>query len=100
MTLPEKFLRESRKVHRFSDPIHLQGISALGLAGMSLGASGILAWHRHLYGGLTVAFSFLLFATRIVLREWQSHRFHAQLEEGALHDSLTGLGNRNLFTRC
>ena len=95
--LPGRSLTESRKVHRLSDPIHLQGISALGLAAMSMGAAGILAWHRHLYGGFTVAFSFLLFATRIVLREWQSHRFHSQLEEAALHDPLTGLGNRALL---
>ena len=97
--LPANFLKESRKVHRLSDPIHLQGISALGLAAMSLGASGIFAWHRHFYGGLTVALSFLLFATRIVLREWQSHRFHAQLETAALHDPLTGLGNRTLLRK-
>jgi len=79
------------------DPTHLHGVSALGLAAMSLGASGILALHRHLYGGAIFLLAFLMFAVRTNLRERQSHRFNSRLEHAVMHDPLTQLGNRALI---
>ena len=85
---------DSHKSSWLADPTHLHGISALGLAGMSLGAATILALHRPTLGVIIVALAFLLFGIRISLREWQSHRFHARIEYTLTHDALTGLGNR------
>gem|GEM_PF-3067498 len=79
------------------DPGHLHGVSALGLTAMSLGASGMLAFHRHVYGGVILAVSFALFAIRTSLREGQSHRFQSELAYAVLHDPLTQLGNRALL---
>lgn len=85
---------ESRKSSWLADPTHLHGISALGLAAMSLGAAATLALHRQPLGIVVVTFAFLLFSIRISLREWQSHRFHTKIEYTLTHDPLTGLGNR------
>jgi diguanylate cyclase (GGDEF)-like protein len=85
---------ESRKSSWLADPTHLHGISALGLAAMSLGAGTTLALHRQTLGVIIVVLAFLLFGIRISLREWQSHRFHTRIEYALTHDALTGLGNR------
>ncbi len=86
-----------RRAAWLPDPIHLHGVSALGLSAMSLGASGILALHRHLYGGAVFLLALLLFAIRTNLRERQSHRFNSQLEHAVMHDHLTQLGNRAML---
>ena len=86
-----------RRAGWLPDPAYLLGVSALGLAAMSLGASGILALHQHLYGGIVFLSAFLLFAIRTNLRERQSHRFSSQLEHAVMHDPLTQLGNRALL---
>lgn len=88
---------KSKRVGWLPDPAHLHGLSALGLAAMSIGASGILALHQHLYGGAVSLLAFLLFAIRTNLRERQSHRFSSQLEHAVMHDPLTQLGNRALL---
>jgi diguanylate cyclase (GGDEF)-like protein len=85
---------ELRKSSWLADPTHLHGVSALGLAAMSLGAAATLALHRQTLGTIVVALAFLLFGIRISLREWQSHRFHTRIEYTLTHDALTGLGNR------
>ncbi len=78
-------------------PTHFHGISALSLALMGLTGSAVLIRHRPLPGSLMLAASFLLFAFRTSIREWQLQTAHAQLEHSVLHDSLTGLANRKLL---
>ena len=87
----------STRVGGSRDPIHLHGISAFGVASMSLGAAGVLALHQPIAGGAILVLAFLLFAARTSLREWQMHSFQARLEHSALHDPLTGLANRTLI---
>ncbi len=95
--VPNAGKNKSRTAAWLPDPTHLHGVSALGLAAMSLGASGILAMHQHLYGGAVFLLVFVLFAIRTNLRERQSHRFNSQLEHAVMHDPLTQLGNRALL---
>ncbi len=78
---------------------HLRGVSALGLAMMSLLLSGMLATHRLVLGSVAVAISFLLFAARTSIREQQLRAMHTQLEDAALHDPMTGLANRTLLRK-
>lgn len=78
----------------------LHGICAFGLATMSLTASGLLAWHRPLFGGCVVLVAFCLLAARTIARELQLHRVHTQLEDFALRDPLTGLANRMALERA
>jgi len=82
-----------------ANPIHLHGISALGLAAMSLAAGGVLVSHHHLLGGVVILAAFTLLATRTSVREWQMRRFQLELESSLLHDPLTGLANRALLQR-
>ena len=81
----------------FAFPTHLHGISALGLAVMSVVASDVLAHHRPALGSLTLLAAFLLFAARTSTREWQLHSMHSRFEYSALHDPLTGLKNRAML---
>ncbi len=80
-------------------PTHLHGISALGLAVMSVVASAMLAHHRPALGSLALLAAFLLFAVRTSTREWQLHTMHSRFEFSALHDTLTGLANRTMLQR-
>ena len=80
-------------------PTHLHGLSALGLAVMSVVASNVLAHHRPALGSLTLLAGFLLFAARTSTREWQLHTMHSRFEYSALHDPLTGLANRTMLQR-
>jgi diguanylate cyclase (GGDEF)-like protein len=78
-------------------PTHLHGMSALGMAVMSLAGSAILARHSLLAGMTTLIVSTLLFAARTSTREWQLHAAHDRLQHAALHDPLTGLANRAML---
>jgi diguanylate cyclase (GGDEF)-like protein len=80
-----------------ANPVHLHGVSALGLAAMSVGASSLLLIHGHVYGAGILLLALVLLAMRINLREWQSHRFRLQLEHAVMQDSLTRLGNRAML---
>ena len=82
---------------RRSSPGHLRGVSALGLAAMSLVAAGALAMHRTILGSLAVVTGFLLFAARTSIREGQLQSAHQEQEFAALHDPLTKLANRTLL---
>lgn len=97
VNLPDSVSHQAESSDRNRDPIHLHGISAFGVASMSLGAAGVLALHQPIAGGAILVLAFLLFAARTSLREWQMHSFQARLEHSALHDPLTGLANRTLI---
>lgn len=79
---------------RIASAKHLHGITAAGLAVMSLSAAGLLAFHHPVAGGMIVATAFILFAASTGLREWHMHTFQSRLQHAVFHDSLTGLGNR------
>ncbi len=75
-------------------PTHLQGLSALGLALLSITAATLLHEHRHKTGLLALAASLVLFAVRTSARESQLTGAHESLQHAARHDALTGLANR------
>ena len=75
---------------------YMQGISALGIAVMSMAASAVLAYHRPALGGTALAVTFALFAARTSAREWQLNAVHFKLNYSALHDPLTSIANRTL----
>ena len=89
----------ARKTMRARLPRHLHGLSALGLAVLSIGAGSILDSHHPTAGLLVIALAFLLFAVRISARESQLHAAHDNLEHSVLHDALTGLANRTQLHR-
>ncbi len=80
-------------------PKHLQGVSALGLAVMSILVGGALESQHPLAGLAVLAVSFVLFAVRTSARELQLHAAHDILQHSTLHDALTGLANRTLLRR-
>jgi diguanylate cyclase (GGDEF)-like protein len=86
-----------RWTRRVLAPTHLHGVSASGLAIMSVVGSAVLVRHYPATGGLALAVSFLLFAVRTSIREWQLGAAHSELEYSALHDPLTGLCNRRML---
>lgn len=88
---------ELRHTPWIANPVHLHGISALGLAVMSVAASSLLILHGHVYGAAVLLLALVLFAVRINLREWRSHHFRLQLEHAVVHDSLTRIGNRAML---
>ena len=77
----------------------MQGLSVAALAFLSIGVSGLLAAHRPVLGGFFVIAAFALFALRTNARERAWQRAHCRLEETALQDALTGLGNRTLLRK-
>jgi len=87
----------SHNPFHLKNPNTLHGVSAFGLAAMSLGASGLLAARHPSFGSIILLTAFLLFAARIILRESQMHQFQTRLEFSILHDPLTGLANRTLL---
>ena len=79
---------------RIGLPTHFQGLSALGLAFLSIAAATLLQTQRHRTGLLTLAISLVLFAIRTSARESQLTGAHESLHHAARHDALTGLANR------
>ncbi len=75
----------------------MQGLNVAALAFLAMGVSGVLAMRQPLIGGTFVVAAFTLFAFRIEIRERAWHYAHRRLEETALQDTLTGLGNRKLL---
>lgn len=75
-------------------PTHLQGLSALGLALLSITSATLLLGQRHNLGLLALAVSLVLFAVRTSARESQLSGAHHSLQHAAHHDALTGLANR------
>lgn len=75
----------------------MQGLGVAALAFMSIALSALLALYRPLVGSGFLIASFGLFALRTNARERAWHRTHGQLEETALQDTLTGLGNRTML---
>lgn len=78
---------------------HIHGLSALGLAVLSIGASAAVIARRPSIGWVCLVGTFSMFAARTLIREQQLHRAHDQLEVTVLQDALTGLGNRLQFRR-
>ena len=76
-----------------------QGISVAVLSLLSISASAMLSTHRPVLGGAFVFAAFALFAVRTNTRERAWYRAHGKLERTALHDPLTGLGNRMMLRR-
>ena len=75
-------------------PTHLHGLSALGLAFLSITAATLLQDQHHFLGLLALAISLVLLAVRTSARESQLTTAHESLQHAALHDALTGLANR------
>ena len=78
-------------------PTHVHGVSALGMAVMSLAGAATLARDSLLAGILALLASTMLFVLRTSTREWQLHAAYGRLHHAALHDPLTGLANRALL---
>jgi diguanylate cyclase (GGDEF)-like protein len=76
---------------------YLQGISALGLAIMSMMAAAVLAYHKPILGGVALAVTFLMFSARMIAREWQLDSLHSRVNHSALHDPLTSVANRTML---
>ncbi len=77
-----------------------QGFGVAILAFLSMAVSGLLAVHLPVLGGILVFGAFALFALRTNARERAWHLSHGSLEKTALHDTLTGLGNRMKLRGC
>lgn len=75
----------------------IRGVSALGLATLSIGASAAVLTGHPILGYISLVGSFALFALRTIVREIQSYRASDRLEISAFRDPLTGLGNRAHF---
>ncbi len=75
-------------------PTHLQGLSALGLAFLSITAATLFQDAHHDAGLLALAIALLLLAVRTSARESQLTGAHESLQHAAHHDALTGLANR------
>jgi diguanylate cyclase (GGDEF)-like protein len=73
---------------------NLLSLSALGLAGMSIVAAGVLARHSPWWGTVSTVLACTLLALRIYLREGQLREAQRNLEVAAYYDPLTGLPNR------
>jgi diguanylate cyclase (GGDEF)-like protein len=78
-------------------PPHIHGVSSLGLALISLAAGAILTVYRHGWGMAGMAVSCLLLVLRTAIREARLEQAQDQLQYAVLHDSLTGLPNRELL---
>lgn len=76
-----------------------QGISVAILSLLSISASAMLSAHLPFLGGGFAFVAFVLFASRTSSRERAWYRVHGKLERTALHDALTGLGNRVMLRR-
>lgn len=75
----------------------IRGVSALGLATLSIGASAAVLAQHSILGYISLVGSFALFALRTIVHEIQSYRASDRLEISSLRDPLTGLGNRAHF---
>ncbi len=78
-------------------PTHLQGLSALGLALLTIAAATLLQGQRPKTGLLALVISLVLFAVRTSARESQLNGAHESLRHAACHDALTGLANRKFL---
>ena len=76
-----------------------QGISVAVLSLLSISASVMLSAHLPILGGIFVLVAFTLFALRTSTRERTWYHDHSKLEKTAMHDPLTGLGNRMMLRR-
>ncbi len=76
-------------------PKYLRGVSAAGLSVMS--ACGALVLHsRHDFAGIGMFLvAFAIFTMRTIARESQLTEAQSRLEQAVVHDSLTGLSNRD-----
>ena len=102
LVLRDALLPPERASHagKFFTALHrMQGLNVAALAFLSIGLSVLLTTRHPLLGGGLLTLCFALFAYRTNAREDVWYVEHKRLEETALTDPLTGLGNRLLLRR-
>lgn len=100
MRFPESiFGVKSRHSRRAILPAHIHGISSMGLALTCMAMGLVITLHAPKLGIAALICSVTIFSIRTAIRESQLKKAQLQLEYDSLHDSLTGLANRNLLSR-